>query len=57
VELLKKLRRPEKPGDKSRWEDLTGDEQVVIANPGELTDDQSVSTTTNDVQHSAGHTP
>lgn len=42
VEVFKKLRRPEKPGEKARWVDLTGDEQVVVTNPGELADGQSV---------------
>jgi len=42
VEVFKQLRRPEKPGDKSRWEDLTGQEQVIVTNPGELTDNQAV---------------
>jgi RND family efflux transporter MFP subunit len=43
VEVLKKQRRPEKPGEKARWEDLTGTEQVVVTRPGELSDGQAVS--------------
>src|SRR5581483_7726005 len=42
VEVLKKQRRPEKPGEKARWEDLTGAEQVIVTRPGELTDGQVV---------------
>src|SRR5206468_10009802 len=33
VEVLKKLRRPEKPGEKARWDELTADEELVTTNP------------------------
>jgi hypothetical protein len=45
VEVLKKQRRPDKPGDKARWEDLAGDEAVVVTRPGELSDGQAVRVT------------
>jgi RND family efflux transporter MFP subunit len=45
VEVLKKQRRPDKPGDKPRWEDLAGDERIVVTKPGELTDGQAVRVT------------
>jgi RND family efflux transporter MFP subunit len=45
VEVLKKQRRPDKPGDKARWEDLTGDESIVVTRPGELSDGQAVRVT------------
>jgi hypothetical protein len=36
VEVLKKQRRPEKPGERARWEDLTGAEMVIVGRVGEL---------------------
>jgi RND family efflux transporter MFP subunit len=45
VEVLKKQRRPDKPGDKPRWEDLAGDEKVIVTKPGELTDGEPVRVT------------
>jgi HlyD family secretion protein len=45
VEVMKKQRRAEKPGEKARWEDLVGDERVIVTRPGELTDGQAVRVT------------
>jgi hypothetical protein len=45
VEVLKKQRRPDKPGEKPRWEDLTGDERVITNRPGELSDGLAVRVT------------
>jgi multidrug efflux pump subunit AcrA (membrane-fusion protein) len=43
VEVLKKQSRPAKPGEEARWEDFTGQEQMVANNPASLTDGQAVS--------------
>jgi HlyD family secretion protein len=42
VEVLKKQRRPEKPGERARWEDFTGQEAIIVTRPGELSDGQVV---------------
>jgi HlyD family secretion protein len=42
VEVLKKLVRASVPGDKPRWENFTGTEDVITTRPGELTDGQVV---------------
>jgi HlyD family secretion protein len=42
VEVLKKQAGPAGPGEKPRWTGLSGAEQVVLCNPGELTDGQTV---------------
>jgi HlyD family secretion protein len=42
LELMKKQVPPAEPGGKPRWENFTGDELIVLSNPGELTDGQEV---------------
>lgn len=42
VEILKKQVRTEKPGEKPRWVDLTGEEEVIAERPGELSEGQTV---------------
>jgi RND family efflux transporter MFP subunit len=42
VQVLKKQARPAKPGEEGRWEDFTGQEQVIRSNAGSLTDGQPV---------------
>jgi HlyD family secretion protein len=45
VEVLKKQHRPEKPGEKARWENPSGDEQIIVTHPGELNDGQVIRAT------------
>lgn len=42
LEILKMQQRPAKPGDKARWVNCTGVEQVIATNPGELTEGQTI---------------
>ena len=42
VELVKKKRRSQDPGEKQLWEDFTGEEEILLGNPGALTDGQAV---------------
>jgi RND family efflux transporter MFP subunit len=42
IEVLKKRVKPPSPGEEERWEDLTGDEEVIASDPGALKDDQPV---------------
>ncbi len=42
VEVLKKQKRPEKPGEGVRWEDPNGDERIVVSHPGDLSEGQTV---------------
>jgi RND family efflux transporter MFP subunit len=47
VQVLKKQPRPTKPDEEGRWEDFTGQEQVVLNNLGALTDGQPVTVSRN----------
>ena len=42
VEVLKKQVKSPSPGEEGRWEDLTGDEEVVAGDPAALSDGQPV---------------
>jgi len=42
VEVLKKQVKSPSPGEEGRWEDITGDEEVIAGDPGTLKDDQPV---------------
>lgn len=42
IELLKKQRRAETPGEKPTWVNITGTETIVTSGAGELTDGQAV---------------
>ena len=42
VEVQKKLGRRKPSGAAARWEDFSGKEIVIVSNPGELTDGQTV---------------
>ena len=42
VEVMKKQARPHPAKDRPAWEELTGNEQVVAANPESLIDGQAV---------------
>jgi multidrug efflux pump subunit AcrA (membrane-fusion protein) len=46
VEVLKKQTKPAKAGQEGRWEDFTGEEVIVVSDPGALTDGQALSTST-----------
>src|SRR5207253_8474359 len=43
VEVLKKMRKPARPGQEEVWEDFTGTEAIVATNPRALADGQAVS--------------
>lgn len=42
VEVMKKQAKAERPGEEGRWEDVTGDEEVVAAEAASLSDGQPV---------------
>jgi len=42
VEVLKKLGRRKQSGATARWEDFSGKEIVIVSNPGELSDGQTI---------------
>jgi len=54
AEVLKKQRVPGRPGEKPRWEDLAGNEQVVSARVSELSDGQVVQAVAENADKVAG---
>ena len=46
LEVLKKQTKPARAGQEGGWEDFTGEEVIVVSDPGALTDGQTVSSST-----------